>query len=84
MPGTLTNATGGETAGRDQRTRNAALLDVQGVAALLQCSPRHVYRLSDSGRMPRPHKLGALVRWNRAALLDWIGGGCKPVRGGAA
>ena len=32
----------------------AALLDVQGVAQLLDCSSRHVYRLSDAGRMPAP------------------------------
>jgi excisionase family DNA binding protein len=83
MTQTLTNATGG-TAGRDARTRDAALLDVQGVAALLDCSPRHVYRLSDSGKMPRPLKLGALVRWSRAAVVDWINAGCKPVKGGAA
>ena len=31
---------------------NAALLDVQAVAEMLGCSPRHVYRLSDAGRMP--------------------------------
>ena len=30
----------------------AALLDVQGVTPLLDCSSRHVYRLSDAGRMP--------------------------------
>ena len=45
---------------------SAKLLDVQAVAELLDCSPRHVYRLSDSGRMPAPLKLGALCRWNRA------------------
>jgi excisionase family DNA binding protein len=58
----------------------AALLDVNGVAALLNCSPRHVYRLSDAGKMPRPLKLGALIRWPRQSVLDWIGSGCKPVR----
>jgi excisionase family DNA binding protein len=59
-----------------------ALLDVKAVAALLGCSPRHVYRLSDSGRMPAPHKLGALVRWNRAGLEDWIAAGCPSTRRG--
>lgn len=59
---------------------NVELLEVRGVAALLHCSPRHVYRLADSGRMPRPLRLGALVRWNRAVLMDWIAGGCKSVR----
>ena len=37
---------------------SAKLLDVQAVAEMLGCSPRHVYRLSDAGRMPAPLKLG--------------------------
>ena len=39
-----------------------AMLDVQDVADLLKCSCRHVYRMSDAGKMPAPLKLGALVR----------------------
>lgn len=58
----------------------AALLDVRAVAALLDCSARHVYRLADAGRMPSPLKLGALIRWRRADLDTWIAGGCRPVR----
>jgi excisionase family DNA binding protein len=58
----------------------AQLLDVRAVAALLNCSPRHVYRLADAGKMPPPLKLGALVRWNRRVVEDWIAAGCKPVR----
>ena len=67
-----------------------ALLDVETLRALLgNCSARHAYRLADSGRMPRPIKLGALVRWRRDEIEAWIAGGCKPVRvagskGGAA
>jgi excisionase family DNA binding protein len=57
-----------------------ALLDVQAVAALLGCSSRHVYRLSDAGRMPAPVRVGVLVRWRRGDLQDWIDGGCKPIR----
>lgn len=65
----------------------ASLLNVKQVAAMLCCSPRHVYRLSDRGAMPRPVKLGdVLVRWSRSTgdpatgIEDWIAGGCKPVR----
>lgn len=56
------------------------LLDVASVATLLGCSERHVYRLADCGKMPRPIKLGALVRWPRKTLMDWIEGGCQAVR----
>lgn len=56
------------------------LLDVKGVAIILDCSPRHVYRMVDAGRMPAPAKLGALVRFDRQKIEDWIASGCKPVR----
>src|SRR5262245_64760360 len=56
------------------------LLDVRSVAALLDCSPRHVYRMSDAGKMPGPVRIGALVRWRRQEIDDWLVGGCKPVR----
>jgi excisionase family DNA binding protein len=60
----------------------AALLDVRAVAQLLGCSARHVYRLSDSGAMPAPVRLGALVRWRRSELDAWVAGGCRPCRQG--
>lgn len=59
---------------------SAKLLDVQAVAELLNCSARHVYRLTDAGRMPAPVKLGALVRWNRSAIESWINEGCPAIR----
>jgi excisionase family DNA binding protein len=61
----------------------AILLDVRAVAQLLDCSPRHVYRLADAGRMPVPVRIGALVRWSRQAITDWIAAGCPPCRGTA-
>jgi len=61
----------------------AALLDVKAVARMLDCSPRHVYRLADCGKLPRPIKLGALVRWKLdgpGGLHEWLADNCKPVR----
>ncbi len=55
------------------------LLDVKMVAAALGISSRQVYRLADCGKIPRPVRLGALVRWRRAELTDWISAGCKAV-----
>ena len=75
------NATDGRTVGPEPRPAvNAELLDVRAVARLLDCSTRHVYRLSDAGRMPRPLKLGQLVRWRRAELAAWLEQGCPAVR----
>lgn len=65
----------------DDRTHHA-LLDVKAVAKLLSCSVRHVYRLSDGGRMPGPVKLGALVRWPCHAVVEWIAKGCPSIRKG--
>ncbi|HOW69216.1 MAG TPA: helix-turn-helix domain-containing protein [Phycisphaerae bacterium] len=59
---------------------HAGLLDVKAVAELLGCSPRHVYRMADAGLMPRPVKLGSLVRWSRQGLEAWIAGGCRRCR----
>jgi excisionase family DNA binding protein len=58
----------------------AALIDVKAVAAILDCSVRHVYRLADGGRMPAPVKLGALVRWRAEEIRTWIEDGCRPTR----
>jgi excisionase family DNA binding protein len=67
-------------AGSIAATVEAALLDVEAVATLLNCSTRHVRRMADDGRMPEPIRLGALVRWRKDSLLDWLAGGCPPVR----
>ena len=57
-----------------------ALLDVEQVAQMLNCSTRHVYRLADAGKMPRPVKLGALVRWRKDVIDRWVAHGCTTVR----
>ena len=80
----LVNAVAGaKTGGRQAAAREqAALLDVEAVAGLLSCSTRHVYRLADAGRMPRPVKLGALVRWRCSEIEVWIAEGCPCCRKG--
>ena len=55
---------------------SAALLDVEQGARLPRCSARHVYRLADAGQIPKPVKLGALVRWPQRAIESWIADGC--------
>lgn len=61
---------------------SAKLMDVRAVAEMLGCSTRHVYRLSDAGRMPAPVKLGALVRWSKSAIEEWVAAGCPSCRKG--
>jgi len=52
------------------------LIKIQEVAKLLTCSMRHVHRMADAGRMPRPIKLGRIIRWRRVAILEWIEADC--------
>ena len=83
MQDKVVNAAGERIAGWARADKgDAVLLTVNEVAQLLNCSSRHVYRLSDAGKMPRPVKLGALVRWSRFAVEAWIADGCKLVRRG--
>ena len=63
-------------------TDSPILLDVKQVAAMLNCSWRHVYRMADAGKMPRPVKLGSLVRWNRIDVETWVSEGCQPPSNG--
>ena len=59
------------------------MLDVAAVAKMLGVSTRHIYRMSDSGQMPRPCKLGGAVRWDRRVIESWIADGCAHVRNAA-
>ena len=55
------------------------LLTVKEVAEMLGLSERTVYRLADMGKMPRPVKIGAAVRWRRNELDQWIEDGCPTI-----
>ena len=52
------------------------MLTIDGVAALLVCSPRTVYRLVDTGRIPRPVRIGGMIRWPREPFERWVAQGC--------
>ena len=52
------------------------LIDVDKVGALLGCSRSHVYRLTEGGGLPRPRKIGNLVRWSVAEVRKWVEEGC--------
>jgi predicted DNA-binding transcriptional regulator AlpA len=76
-----TKGTAGATGGRERTPGESSLvIDVHDVAALLKCSARHVWRLTDSGRLPRPYAIGALRSWDRAAIQQWVRDGCPSCR----
>jgi excisionase family DNA binding protein len=61
---------------------DAATYTVAQLAAALQCSPRHVWRLIDAGRVPGVLRVGRLVRISRAVADAWIADGAPAQRGG--
>jgi len=54
--------------------------DANEIAALLQCSTRHIWRLRDSGAMPKPIRVGRLIRWPIGSIQSWIADGCPASR----
>jgi excisionase family DNA binding protein len=67
-----------------EKSLGRKLGDVNAVAEKCDCSPRHIYRLADSGRMPAPVRLGSLVRWDLEEIDRWIVAGCPSCRKGAS
>lgn len=58
------------------------LMTINQVAKILGCSTRHVRRLVDANRIPRPIKLGALLRWIKTDVDCWLAAGCPNCRKG--
>lgn len=54
------------------------LLDIRTVSRLLAVSPATTRRLWQAGKLPEPVRLGALIRWDRRAIEQWIVSGCLP------
>jgi excisionase family DNA binding protein len=52
------------------------MLTAADVADMLACSTKTVYRLVDRGAIPRPVRLGGMLRWHRPRLEQWIADGC--------
>jgi predicted DNA-binding transcriptional regulator AlpA len=49
-----------------------AMLDAEGVAAILSCSVRHVHRMAAAGHLPAPRRIGQLARWRAGTLRDFL------------
>ena len=58
------------------------LLSLRDSASLCAISERHLRRLIDAGRAPKPISLGRAVRIRRAELLAWLNDGCPAIRKG--
>jgi predicted DNA-binding transcriptional regulator AlpA len=69
-----------EKASPDCREGESALVDAKEAARLCRISESMLYKLNAAGRMPKPVRLGSLLRWRRRDLLEWIDAGCPTGR----
>ena len=46
------------------------------VAKMLNVSARHVSSLQVTGRMPKPIRIGRVVRWSHDEIKAWVEAGC--------
>ena len=59
-----------------QQSPSTPLMTVKGVALLLKCSPRSVYRMIDAGDIPEPLMVRGMIRFNPESIKRWIDAGC--------
>ncbi|TWU59072.1 Helix-turn-helix domain protein [Rubripirellula tenax] len=57
-----------------------AMMSVDDVARELGCSPKHIRRMADVGKIPPFVKLGRLSRMPSEVFAEWLRNGCQPVR----
>ena len=65
---------------KDKIEVTSELIDIASIAQMLKCSTRHVRRLIEARRIPRPIKLGKLLRWIKADIDRWFIEGCPDCR----
>lgn len=65
-------------AGQEPPTDRGLILDIRETARLLKVSPRTVYTMAKSKRMPPAIRIGSAVRWSYDELKTWIAKGCPP------
>jgi len=62
------------------RAARVSTYTVEQLAELLQCSARHIWRLSDQNKIPGKLRIGRLVRFSRPQVDSWLAGQAKPTR----
>ena len=48
------------------------LLTVKDVAQMLQLSTRTIFRLAETGSLPKPLKIGGSVRWQAETIKEYL------------
>jgi predicted DNA-binding transcriptional regulator AlpA len=58
----------------------ALLMTVDDLARELRTSGKTITRMEQSGRLPRPIKVGRAKRWSRQTIVAWIASGAPSRR----
>ena len=73
-----------ESAGNQLPTHGMKrLITVKELAEMHAISTRHVYRLLDSGQLPKPLKLGRAIRWDYTEVCHWLESGAPSIAKGS-
>ena len=57
-------------------SKKNVLLNVEDLSSLLGISVRTIWRRESTGDVPKPVRIGGLVRWRRSDIDAWIEAGC--------
>ena len=55
-------------------------LSADGLAQMLGVSLRHIRRMDSAGKLPKPIRLGASVRWPISEIESWLEAGAPDRR----
>ena len=69
-----------ETQTEEKKSGVVLALSASDLACNLGVSLRHIRRMDSSGKLPRPIKLGASVRWPVAEIEQWLAAGAPDRR----
>ncbi|NLV39736.1 MAG: helix-turn-helix domain-containing protein [Candidatus Hydrogenedentes bacterium] len=58
------------------------LVTAKELSAMLSVSVRTLWRMRDAGRLPAPIRIGSCVRWETAAIEEWVAAGFPQVSRG--
>lgn len=61
----------------EKTNQNIQLLSAKALAKMLSLSPRTIWRLRSSGKLPEPVKVGGAIRWRlEQDIKPWLSMGC--------
>ena len=59
---------------------SSLLVKAKDLAEMLSVSPRHIWRMKSSGKLPRAIEIGNCVRWKLVDISDWLTMGCPSMK----